>query len=290
MSPEYYTRIYDAVVSKLQSVSPQLRFVGMSLAEPLKGQRFAEYFLDSSHHAAGIPLNAISYHFYALGHAGENEKDMAASFFTQADQFLETVSVMESVRTRLSPRTETQINEAGCIAANDVAKSADSMNGRDIPASYWNLCGAMFAYLYGHLAAQGINVVGASQLLGYPGQYPSVSLLDWTNGLPNPRYRVLQLLLKYCHPGDLLVASAKVSPALYVLAFRTREGGKRILLVNETSGDARAEVKGARGGREEHVDAISKGSHATLQAVSSDEIILHGFAVMIVTLPAHRRS
>jgi hypothetical protein len=290
LSAEYYTRIYDAVVSKLRRVSPSLRFVGMSLAEPAKGVHFAEYFLDSSHHVTGIPLDAISYHFYALGKAGESEKDTAASFFTQAGQFLDTVRNMDAVRRRLSPHTETQINEGGCIAPNDVIKSADSMNGKDISASYWNLCGAMFAYLYGNLAAQGIDVVGASQLLGYPGQYPSVTLLDWTSGLPNPRYRVLQLLLKHCHPGDALVSSAKITPTLYALAFRTQHGVRKILLVNETSGNAKVSVTGARGGSEEHVDALSKSSPPLLQAVSSDEIILHAYSVMMVTLPAVRKK
>jgi len=289
LSAEYYTRIYDAVVSKLRPLSPRLHFVGMSLAEPSEGKHFFEYFLDPSHHAAGIPLDAISYHFYALGHDGETPDAMATSFFSQADHFNDTVQMIESVRTRLSPRTETQINEAGCIAANDVAKTADSMNGKDIPASYWNLCGAVFAYLYGHLAAEGIDVVGASQLLGFPGQYPSVSLLDWTHGLPNARYRVLQLLLEECHPGDLLVSTQATNPRIYVQAFLTSDGRKKILLVNKSSEDTSITVPGENGGSEVHVDEASKNLKIRRHRVESDSITLHGFSVMTVTLDGRVR-
>ena len=236
-SPEDYTRIYDAVTARLRRVDRRLKFVGLSLAIPDRGEPFFRYFLDHSHHRPGVRLDAISYHFYALGKAGESPGQQAAAFFSQADHFLETVRGIEAIRLRLSPATETQINEAGCIDASD-ENSADPkwrMSGVGIPSSYWDLCGAVFAYLAVRLSELGIQVVGASQLLGYPTQYPSVSLLDWTTGLPNPRYRALRLLIENLSPGDKLAAGSLNTVQLYAQPF-IKPGGRRvILLVNKTS-------------------------------------------------------
>lgn len=41
----------------------------------------------------------------------------------------------------------------------------------------------------------GIDYAGMSQLVGYPSQYPSVSMLNWTNG--NKLY-ILSLLIFLC--------------------------------------------------------------------------------------------
>lgn len=48
----------------------------------------------------------------------------------------------------------------------------------------------------------GIEVVGESQLVGYPSQFPSVTEIDWHDGSPNARFRVLQLLSANISPGD----------------------------------------------------------------------------------------
>ena len=45
-------------------------------------------------------------------------------------------------------------------------------------------------------------MIGESQLVGYPSQFPSVSMIDWKNGKPNARYWVLSLLKDNFHPGD----------------------------------------------------------------------------------------
>lgn len=59
----------------------------------------------------------------------------------------------------------------------------------------------------------GIDVLGQSQLVGYPAlphlgldpQFPSVALLNWTNGIGNARYWVLHMLIHNFQPGDILV-------------------------------------------------------------------------------------
>src|SRR5947209_16444964 len=77
----------------------------------------------------------------------------------------------------------------------------------------------------------GIDVIGESQLVGYPSQFPSVSMMDWTNGKPNARFWVLELLKNNFHPGDRLVVTA-VSPMSHIESqlFIT-PAGKKLLVV-----------------------------------------------------------
>ena len=51
-----------------------------------------------------------------------------------------------------------------------------------------------YAYMFMELSKLGIDYIGESQLVGYPGvtsnttQFPDVTMIDWTNGKPNARY------------------------------------------------------------------------------------------------------
>src|SRR5205085_11100340 len=99
----------------------------------------------------------ISYHFYASPDASEPPSRWSYSFFGQADHFLDVVRYIEAIRQRLSPQTQTTIDELGAILPQD-----NVMPYRPIPDSYWNLCAAMYAYLYAHLADLGIDVAVAA--------------------------------------------------------------------------------------------------------------------------------
>jgi hypothetical protein len=281
---ETYTRLYDSITAAVHNVSPATKFVGMSLAEPAHGLAAFEYFLNPAHHRAGTPLDAISYHFYATGKPGESDEMQQQSFFAQADAFLRTVQSIELIRKRLSPHTETQINEAGCIASYDIAPGPHHMEAAPDTA-YWSLCGAVFAYLYGNLAEQGINVLGASQLLGYPSQYPSVSLLDWKTGEPNARYRVLQLLHSRLGPGDRPARIELALKNVYAAAFRCQGGRRRLLLVNKTSSPVRVLLARSAGSREEHVDLTTAERPPVAQDLTENAIQLGPFAVSITTMP-----
>ena len=65
----------------------------------------------------------------------------------------------------------------------------------------------MYAYIFGNLTSMGVDVAGESQLVGYPTQFPGVTMIDWTTGKPNARYWVLKLLRDNFGPGNRLVAS-----------------------------------------------------------------------------------
>jgi hypothetical protein len=83
---------------------------------------------------------------------------------------------------------------------------------------YWNAAAALYAYEYGVLSQMGLDVVGMSQLVGYPSlnvtrtdtgqtmllepQYPSVAMLNWTDGSGTARYWVLKLIIDTIKPGE----------------------------------------------------------------------------------------
>ena len=95
MSPELYTRVYDSVVESIKRVAPQTKFVGLALAMPSLHPEQFEYFLDHKNHKPGIPLDFISYHFYAVPTADQNPDIQQYTFFAHADGFLNTVRYVE---------------------------------------------------------------------------------------------------------------------------------------------------------------------------------------------------
>lgn len=278
-----YTRLYDRIVAAVHPVSPKTRFVGMSLAEPSKAPGKFEYFLDPKHHAPGTPLDAISFHFYADAEPGEDDKTQSYTFFARADGFLNSVRYIAEIRRRLSPNTQIHINEAGCIAADDLAQGA-AQTGIPPSAQYWNLCGAMFAYLYQDLAAQGIELLGASQLLGYPSQFPSVTLLNWQTGEPNARYRVLQLLHDNFGPGDSIAKVNLASHQVVASAYIDPRGRRKLLLINKSQRSADLRCDQCSGATEFNVDGTSPQSIAESK-VPDKTVHLEGLSVMVVRLP-----
>lgn len=229
MTPEQYTARYDAIVHGIHQVSPQTKFVGMALAAPSDHPEFFEYFLNHAHHRPGTPLDFISYHFYATPTQDQSLDDWQYTFFDQANRFLTTVRYIQQIRKRLSPETRTDTNELGAILPTDNRPDDAKIL---IPARYWNAAGALYAYLYIGLARQGIDVIGESQLVGYPSQYPSVTMIDWKNGKPNARYWVLKLIKDNFHPGDQIVKTdSSDNGAISAQAFVTKSG-RKLLLVN----------------------------------------------------------
>jgi len=288
MSPETYTKLYDAIVAAMRTVQPDLKFVGMALAQPSQNPRFFEYFLDRKNHQPGIPLDFVSYHFYAIPTPDQTPEIQGYTFFAQADGFLNTVRYVEEIRKQLAPDTRTTIDEIGAISADDSAQGEPGHVAKPIPASYWNLTGAMYAYLFGEMMRMGIDVAGESQLVGYPTQFPSVSMVDWNTGNPNPRFRVLQLLHENFGPGDKLVQLAgdpsSRGPYLYAMPVIAKDGRKRVLLVNKSQNSVEVQFAGATGAQMEYVDQTTGFDPPKKASLDSDKIALHGFSVAVLTL------
>ena len=276
-----YTRLYDAVTAAIKKESPSTKFVGMALAFADRPEWF-EYFLDPKHHKNGTPLDMISYHFYGSGSTEKGADVMQYTFWDQADGFVKTVKFIESIRKRLSPTTKTTIDELGSILDND----NDVPDRKDpIPNTYWNLSGALYAYTYLSLAHLGIDVVGESQLVGYPTQYPSVSMINWKTGQPNARYWVLKLLKDNFGPGDTFVNSGFTgggSDAITLQAVTTKKG-KRLLLINKRNKTVRLVMPREFNGQKITVVDPSTGDNPPAEMpVTGAPIELKPFAVAVV--------
>jgi len=230
-TPEQYTARYDAMVEGIRRVSPETKFMGLALEAPRDRPQYFEYFLNPANHKPGIPIDYISYHFYAVPRAAETIADWQYTYFDQADGFLTGVRYIESIRKRLSPQTKTDTDELGVILRTD------NNPGDNVPPpeAYWNLAGSVYAYLFIELSRQQIDIIGESQLVGYPTQFPSVSMMNWVNNKPNARFWVLKLIKDSFHPGDTLVETelgGAETENLAAQAFITPAGHK-LLLVNK---------------------------------------------------------
>ncbi|HEY7210035.1 MAG TPA: glycosyl hydrolase family 39 [Bryobacteraceae bacterium] len=287
MTPEQYTARYDAIVSAIRRVAPGTKFVGLALALPSNNPRMSEYFLNPKNHKPGVPLDMISYHFYASPAPDETPAVQQYTFFEQADRFIATVRYIEVIRQRLSPSTRTTVDEIGSISADDGAQSKPGHVTKPIPQSYWNLSGATYAYVFGNLASLGIDIAGESQLVGYPTQFPSVSMVDWNNGAPNARWRVLQLLKDHFKSAYKIVDTRSASPYVYALGFVTQDGIRKLLLINKRDRDIALSLP--ESAKEwQRVDQTTASNSPAKQALNRATLTLPGLAVAVVTL-AHTR-
>jgi hypothetical protein len=277
-TPQSYTKIYDAIVLALKEISPQTKFIGLSLAYETNPEWF-EYFLNPKNHKAGVTLEGISYHFYGTpDNKNQNLSTYQYSFFNQANGFLDRVRYIENIRKRLSPQVFTTINEIGNILSRDGVKEP-------IPNAYWNLSGAMFTYIYLELANIGIDVAGESQLVGYPTQFPSVSMMDWQNGKPNARFWVLKLLKDNFGKGDKLVSTRSNIAGVVTQAFMTSSGNK-LLLINKEQQEVQIQLSDkAKGGSITYVDTTTGENPPAKKKLTGNTVNLGSFAVAVIDFP-----
>jgi len=259
---EYYTKVYDKVVTKVKQYLPNAEFIGLSLIDPRSNYKYINYFLNSSNHDAGVPLDWISYHFYAVPDDNSPVDTWSKQIFEQTDDFLSHVPIFEKIRLSLSPQTKTTINELGVILRN----SGTQAEPRPIPDVYWNMVAAQNAYVYTKLAALGIDAVGMSQMVGYPSQYPSVSMVNWETGVGNARYFTLKLIIKHIGVQNgnrdvTLVQTEQQSPNLFVQSFivggKSQPWVKKTLIVNKSSTTVNVEVDGLDRGSLEYLDTTT---------------------------------
>ena len=275
ISPEYYTKIYDAIVHALKEILPETKFIGMSLAHENDPEWF-EYFLNPANHKPGVTLEGISYHFYGTpDNKNQSINTYQYSFFNQANGFLDRVRYIENIRKRLSPQVFTTINEIGNIL------SRDGVN-EPIPNNYWNLSGAMYAYIYVELARIGVDVAGESQLVGYPTQFPSVSMMNWENGKPNARFWVLKLLKDNFGSGDQLVFTHSNIPGVVTQGFITKTG-RKLLLINKEDQPASFQLPiNAKSATISYVDETTGENPPATKKLTSNTIKLNGFSVAVI--------
>lgn len=281
ITPALYNTIYDATVSEIRKVDPSVKFVGASLMRIKEiTPAFMETFLDPKKHQPGIPLDYVSYHAYVWINQERGVETEQYTAFEQARQFIEQFHFIEAIRRRLSPSTKTMVNEVGTIRIDDAQNSHSK-----IEPWYWSLSAATYAYLFGEFADLGAEVVGMSQLVGYPNQFPCVTMVDWENGKPNQRYWVLALLKKHFVAGGKMITwnrGVDTQSDLYARAFVSSEGKRKILLVNMRNKKLDIVIPAAAESTIEWVDERAPG----LQKNKVASIIsLERFATAVVTLP-----
>lgn len=284
ISPQLYTRMYDAIVSEMKKISPDTKFVGISVAYN-KNPEWFEYFLNPKNHKPGIPLNGISYHHYSTPSWPDQPLDYYQYvFFERVEGFLDKVRYIESIRKRLSPQTITMINEIGSILRSPSVTAP-------IPNDYWNLSGAMYAYIFLELTKIGVDVAGESQLVGYPTQFPDVSMMNWENGKPNARYWVLKLLKSHFGPGDKLVstswhpASTSGQPSSVASQAIMTKNGKKILLINKLNKYAQIQLPaGAKGALVSSVDVSTSDNSPYQMRLQENRTTLKPFSVTVIEL------
>jgi hypothetical protein len=280
ISVQLYTKMYDAIVSELKKISPQTKFIGLSLAHVREPEYF-EYFLNAKNHKAGVPLEGISYHHYSRpSWPQQTIGGYQYTFFEMAESFLDKVRYIEAIRKRLAPQVFTTINEIGVILRSP-------RESGPIDAHYWNLAGAMYAYIFLELTKLGIDVAGESQLVGYPTQFPDVSMMNWENGHPNARYWVLRLLKENFGPGDQLVNTlnkGKGSSHVVAQGITTKQG-KKLLLINKHNTEVTIQLPTeAANGIVKQVD-VSTGENPPVQAtLSGNTITLKPFSVAVISV------
>lgn len=285
ISPQLYTKMYDAIVSEMRKISPETKFIGISVAYN-KNPEWFEYFLNPKNHQPGIPLDGISYHHYSTPSWPDQSVDYYQYvFFEKADAFLDKVRYIESIRKRLSPQTITTINEIGSILRSPAIT-------KPIPPDYWNLSGAMYAYIFLELTKIGVEVAGESQLVGYPTQFPDVSMMNWTNGKPNSRYWVLKLLKDNFGAGDQLVSTSWHAgtsigqPSSVTSQAVITKTGKKILLINKINQNASIELPAeVRGALASSVDVTTGDNPPAKEHLTTNTIVLKPFSVTVIQLP-----
>lgn len=285
MTPEQYTARYDAIVAAVRKVSPKTNFVGLVLAYPEPDM--LEYFLNRENHRQNVPINAIALHAYILP-IGPRQY-WQYSFFSQVDRIVERMSFAQAIRDRLSPSTRIFIDEFGSLAPGG------HFGGITIPNDFWNLSAAAYAYAYMEFSVRGIDALCAFGLGTHASLWPSLSVLDLTNGRPNARYWVVKLLNDNFEPGDSMVSTdlwprvdwvLDGNPDLAAQAYRTMNGRKKLLLVNKRARVIHVVLPmQAVGGTVSIVDAATRDVAVRVSRQTKASLDLSAFAVTVVDFP-----
>eukprot|EP01084_Bolivina_argentea_P178465 308503_1 len=297
LTPQSYTILYDAIVEgiwKYADPNKDIKFMGLALGSHNQWQYY-EYFLNISNHiSSDIPLDYISFHFYASS-SSRTDPNAYEGFFPAVDNFITEVQNIIKIRNELSPNTKLDIDEIGVILPGD---NSNSPNPPDI---YWNAAAAMFAYLFPKLVVEGVDIMGQSQLMGYPPlpqsffpaspggispQFASVTEIDWETGVGNARYWLLKLLIDNFEIGDKLVKTTFTeTSSFYAQGFICNNGNKdkKILVVNKKNQNITVTFNGVdNGGKLYVIDALSGNGPAYIYDMQGNTFDLSAYGVALL--------
>ncbi len=116
-------------------------------------------------------------------------------------------------------------------------------------------------------------------------------MVDWNNGKPNARFWVLKLIHDNFSLGDQQVeiqpsdSSLPSNPYVYSLAFVTRDGKHRVLLINKRDRKYDVTVSGANGGQLEYVDQTTGFRPPATLKLNNETFSIAGYSVAVLTMP-----
>ena len=282
------------------------RYHGVALALPLQAGSdvFWRTFLDRrNHQPSTVPLDYISYHWYG---AGPGTAPGLWAPFEQADTLLAEAARIQAIVAELSPATKVNVDEIGSIGGCNDVMSSDRW--------YFNAIGAVYAYVYARLAALGVEIMAASQLLaygdqsrvafsGFPGgldtfNFPCVTMLSWEDGTGTARFHTLKLLIDGLSGANtvktLVATTFNATDQVFAQGFLVAPAGggaagappsrKVLLLVNKANTSCSVTVQGASGANTTWVDM--QHGHGTLPygsaTLQSDGVNMGGYAVQLI--------
>ncbi|HEY6457364.1 MAG TPA: hypothetical protein VIY90_18975 [Steroidobacteraceae bacterium] len=299
MSPADYTETYDVIVEAVRKVSPNTQFVGLALCSTLSDPQFTTHFLNPRNHRADIPLDYVSYHFYAMYTPQIARRDQVAAVFNQADGFIDSLRYVCAIRDSLSPATGLMVTEIGTMN-----QGARGLQPEEVRFAV-QLSAAMYAYLYARLAVLGVIAAHVSGLVAVqPDQiWQELAMIEWESGQPNSRYWTLKLLIEEFPPDSELVETRNfdlppyhLPPAvldlmtrrapIYAQAFVTAQGVRKVLLINRSDSAVSLELNAGSAMRWRVVDQDANNGQTQLRS-PDHPFVLGPLAIASVTVEDH---
>jgi len=311
MTPQVYASLYDAVVADLRLLLPETRFLGIADGRHNNFEYFTYHLNKSNHHPSDIPINGISYHQYCMANGPLDE--VATSYFSQMDTFVEEVIKIETIKHSFEPirgSIETFINEIGC-GANRATWSQPK---------FYLLCSATYSYLFAKASMLQVEHFGVSQVIGFTAgscqgcvgdEWPSTSMVNWYTGDGNARYWALKMMIEELPTGIKRAPITNVTTSstsfattdvLYAQAFVILSTGEqKVLIVSKTSEPVEIFVPpSAHGGLLSFVDETTGDQFGCVEVndrtcyvrrrplLNNDSFVLGGFGTAIVILPSQK--
>ena len=292
---QQYTKIYDAVATAIHKVDPRVQFFGPEISGA--EVPWAQYFLDPKNHDPNAPpVKYFTFHNYV--DAPNEPSTWQNRYFTgppptnptdgaSAQAFVDRIHEVMKLRDELSPNTKLIIDELGTFdlikPGEDACKAVEPYHA--YKPLYWVAVGANWAANFITAENSDIPIFSMSQMLGYPTQCLSITMVNWDTAHPNAHYWVLSLIHDNFGPGDKLVPTQSSSPNVVAQASIT-PAGRKVLLVNTSDESVKVDLARTYNGaglRADVVDETSGEQPPRKEHITGREVTLAPFAVAVIS-------
>lgn len=292
---QQYTKIYDAVATAIHKVDPNVQFFGPEVSGAEVS--WAQYFLNPKNHDPNaLPVKYFAFHNYV--DAPNDPSTWQSRYFTgpppakptdgaSAQAFVDRIHQVMKIRDELSPSTKLIIDELGTFnlvkPGEDACKAVEPYHA--YKPLYWVAVGGNWAANFITAENSDISIFSMSQMLGYPTQCLSISMVNWDTAHPNAHYWVLSLIHDNFGPGDKLVPTRSSSPDVVAQASIT-SAGRKVLLVNTSDKSVAVDLAGtytSGGLRADLVDETSGEQPPRRENITGKTITLSPFAVAVIS-------